>query len=155
MTDVFHRGVPWMLLMLRTRTIETDLNVSRRQRASVAATALGVVGLAGSLVRPEALALLVLNLLMLLACNGDFYRFLARRKGVVFAAASVPLHWLYYWCCGLSVLIAAGLRVLLGRGEPLREPATPVPPRPAWLRLRGRRRVPGSSTTAGREGKAS
>jgi GT2 family glycosyltransferase len=147
MTDVFHRGVPWMLLMLRTGTIETDLNVSRRQRASVAATALGLLGLAASAMRPEALMLVVLNLLVLLVCNGDFYRFLARRKGWVFAGGAVPLHWVYYCCCGASVLIAAGLRIVLGRGEVRMRTDSTVPPRPAGLRVRGRRRHASSSSS--------
>ena len=29
-TDIFRRGVPWMLLIKRTGTIETDLNVKAR-----------------------------------------------------------------------------------------------------------------------------
>ena len=37
-TDIFSRGVPWMLLMKRTGTIETDLNVKADQKACVALT---------------------------------------------------------------------------------------------------------------------
>ena len=34
-TDIFRRGVPWMLLIKRSGTIETDLNVkATRRRAS-------------------------------------------------------------------------------------------------------------------------
>ena len=35
-TDIFRRGVPWMLLIKRTGTIETDLNVKVDQKACVA-----------------------------------------------------------------------------------------------------------------------
>ena len=44
-TDIFRRGVPWMLLMKRSKIAETDLNVSMSQRACVAATGLGLLGL--------------------------------------------------------------------------------------------------------------
>ena len=32
-TDIFRRGVPWMLLIKRTGTVETDLNVKAAQKA--------------------------------------------------------------------------------------------------------------------------
>ena len=37
-TDIFSRGVPWTLLIKRTGTIETDLNVKSDQKACVALT---------------------------------------------------------------------------------------------------------------------
>ena len=39
-TDIFRRGVPWMLLIKRTGTVETDLNVKAAQKACVALTGL-------------------------------------------------------------------------------------------------------------------
>jgi hypothetical protein len=116
-TDLFQRGVPWMLLMLRAGVVESDLNVSWPQRASVAATGLGIVGLLASPLYPPAALLLVFNVLVQLVCNLGFYNFLARRKGYSFAARSLPLHHLYFCCCGLSVVIAVGLSALLPRSE--------------------------------------
>ena len=46
-TDIFRRGVPWMLLIKRYGTIETDLNVKLGQKACVALT--GLAALAGAL----------------------------------------------------------------------------------------------------------
>src|SRR5207237_7292368 len=37
-TDIFRRGVPWMLLIQRTGTMETDLNVNANQKVCVALT---------------------------------------------------------------------------------------------------------------------
>ena len=45
-TDIFRRGVPWMLLIKRYGAIETDLNVKLGQKASVALT--GIALLAGA-----------------------------------------------------------------------------------------------------------
>jgi glycosyltransferase involved in cell wall biosynthesis len=105
-TDIFRRGVPWMLLMKRLRVVETDLNVSRAQRACVAATGIGLLGLLGSPWMPALLSLLPLSLAVIVLLNLDFYRFLARRRGLAFAVASTALHLVYYCCCGASVVIA-------------------------------------------------
>ena len=42
-TDIFRRGVPWMLLIKRSGTIETDLNVKAGQKACVALTGLAIL----------------------------------------------------------------------------------------------------------------
>ncbi len=108
-TDVYCRGVPWLLLMKRSGVVETDLNVSRSQRACVAATALGLLGAAASPWSPSLLALLPASVAAIVALNRDFYRFLARRRGPLFAVASTPMHLVYYGCCGASVVIALAL----------------------------------------------
>jgi hypothetical protein len=111
-TDIFRRGVPWMLLMKRSRIVETDLNVSKSQRACVAATGLGILGMLGSPWMPSLLALLPLSLAVIVGLNRDFYRFLSHRRGPVFAIASTSLHLIYYCCCGASVLIAEVLWIV-------------------------------------------
>jgi glycosyltransferase involved in cell wall biosynthesis len=108
-TDIFRRGVPWMLLMKRWRVMETDLNVSRAQRACVAATGLGLIGAVVALRWPWASALLPMSLATIVALNLDFYRFLARRRGPAFAVGSTAMHLLYYCCCGASVVIALAI----------------------------------------------
>jgi hypothetical protein len=55
---------------------------------------------------PWLLTLIPLGLAAIVAWNLDFYRFLARVRGWFFAARVVPLHYIYYCCCGLSVVIA-------------------------------------------------
>jgi geranylgeranyl pyrophosphate synthase len=44
----------------------------------------------------------------ILALNAPFYRFLASRRGYGFAAASAPLHLLYFFCCGAGFCLGAG-----------------------------------------------
>ena len=108
-TDIFQRGVPWTLLMLRSRVAETDLNVSRGQKLSVALTALAILTTCAAPWAPAALAGAAACVAAIVAINRDLYRFLARRGGRRFAAASVPLHLLYYVCCGLSVVLALAI----------------------------------------------
>lgn len=147
-TDIFRRGVPWMVLMLRSRVVETDLNVSRSQRACVAATGLGLLGLAASPIWPPALGLTLANLVLNAALNFDFYRFLARRRGRAFALAAFPLHYLYFICCGASVAIALALRALNGRR---RDPEGG----PTTSRVRGEAGVPGVPRPKSRTGRPS
>jgi hypothetical protein len=105
-TDIFRRGVPWMLLIKRSGTIETDLNVKAGQKACVALTGLTVLAALSSIVTPWAAIGVASGLTAILALNGDFFKFLVRRKGFAFACAALPLHLLYYCCCGFSVFLA-------------------------------------------------
>lgn len=109
-TDVFQRGVPWMLLLMRTKVDQRDLNVSPGQRLCVLTTGLGWIGLASCFRWPIAALLFVINLVAIAGFNRDFYRFLTRTKGPLFALASFPLHYLYFCCCGVSVVIAHGIQ---------------------------------------------
>ncbi len=125
-TDIFQRGVPWTLLMLRTHIAETDLNVSRSQQLCVGSTGLGLLGTLIAPVWPPALLLFVLNLLIQVVLNHRFYRFLAARRGWLFALGSFPLHYLYFCCCGVSVAVALVLKQLPSPHNP--RSSTPPPP---------------------------
>jgi glycosyltransferase involved in cell wall biosynthesis len=105
-TDIFQRGVPWMLLLKRQRVVETDLNVRREQKVCVAAAAAAVVALCGAAWRPWLLLVAAGCPVLMVGLNLDFYRFLARKRGLAFAIGSVPLHLVYYGCCGASVVLA-------------------------------------------------
>jgi glycosyltransferase involved in cell wall biosynthesis len=151
-TDIFRRGVPWMLLMKRSKVVETDLNVSGAQRACVAATGLGLLGAIASVRLPGLLALLPLSVAAIVAWNRDFYRFLARRRGRAFAVASTLPHLIYYCCCGASVVIAEALWLVsrptvdVGASPPpghrldRAEGVAPEAPHPSNRRRRSRRR---------------
>jgi len=142
-TDVFRRGVPWMLLIKRSGTHESDLNVQVKQKLSVTATGLLLIAAAAAPATPWAIATAAACATCVVALNLDFYRFLQRRHGLGFASASFPLHLLYFVCCGVSVVIAlARWHVLersqragaLGRGERIDRGAGSIPG-PAWSRL--------------------
>jgi GT2 family glycosyltransferase len=114
-TDIFSRGVPWTILLKRTGTIETDLNVKRDQKACVVMTGVALLAALACILSAWAGAIAVACVAGVIAMasvaaitllNRTFLGFLARRKGFGFACAALPLHLIYYSCCGLSVVIA-------------------------------------------------
>lgn len=114
-TDMWARAVPWLLLMMRLRTMPADLNAAPAHRWSVAAVwaLLACLTMLPFAPLPAAAAALAVGGL-LLALNADLYRFFARVRGRRFAARAVALHWLYYAYCGLAVGVAAGLHLAGG-----------------------------------------
>ena len=126
-TDIFRRGVPWMLLIKRSGTVETDLNVKPAQKALRGAHGAGPAGgcwrrrwnplgpwsSPGS-DRPRSSGSTA-------ASTGSSATHGCSR----FAAAALPLHLLYYTCCGVSVVIALfqwhvlqpGAGIAVGRGR--------------------------------------
>ncbi len=147
-TDILRRGVPWMLLIKRTGTIERDLNVQATQKLCVALTGLTLSAAAGGTLAPwwppgvVAGPSSIVGLGAIVALNRPFFAFLARRKGWRFACAAVPLHLVYYVCCGLSVVIAMTYwqvgRIRKPSARPERAPAVP-PPHLAGSRPTGQR----------------
>ena len=128
-TDIFHRGVPWTLLMLRSGIAETDLNVKGSQRASVAATAAVGLGAILSPVEPGAIAMVAAGLGAIVGLNASFYRMLVRRLGLFRAMACLPLHAVYFTCCAVSVAIAMGLWALQRRSRVPIADRSPLGPR--------------------------
>src|SRR5262249_30306515 len=74
-TDILRRGVPWMLLIKRTGTVETDLNVKLNQKASVVLTGLTLLAGMASLVTPWATVGAGVGLTAIVALNRPFFRF--------------------------------------------------------------------------------
>jgi GT2 family glycosyltransferase len=105
-TDIFRRGVPWMLLIKRSGTLETDLNVKPGQKVCVVLTGLAFLGLLASPWDARTAAASAMSSVAIIGLNRDFYSFLRRRRGAGFALASLPLHLIYYTCCGVSVVLA-------------------------------------------------
>lgn len=101
-TDIAARGVPWTQLIHRNRALTNDLNTSHTLRASVA-VAYGVVAAAAlTLFTPWAAVAVIMLLGVLAALNTGYYRWLAERRGWLFAAAVLPVHLVHHLCNGVS-----------------------------------------------------
>jgi len=101
-TDIFCRALPWARLMLEQREITRDLNLKSSDRLSAGVVAL-VTAASPLLALEFRLAYLqALLLVILLLLNHPLYRFFLTKRGVTFAALSLPMHYLYYLYSGLS-----------------------------------------------------
>jgi glycosyltransferase involved in cell wall biosynthesis len=105
-SDLCDRGIPWAELILRERSLPSDLNLKPSQRLC-AVFAGGLVGMLGissllatrhsPLVTFKTGLLTALALLLGIVClNTRFYAFFVRQRGLIFAVRVVPLHLLYY-----------------------------------------------------------
>jgi hypothetical protein len=96
-TDIVDRGIPWTRLILRSGSIENDLNTRTSQRISVA-----LVGLMLVLAALEHLAGAAACVLLVIALNAHFLSFLYSRRGLTFALAAIPLMVLFFLSCGIA-----------------------------------------------------
>ncbi|MCU0535399.1 MAG: glycosyltransferase [Hydrococcus sp. Prado102] len=103
--EVFYRAIPWTALILRHRQLNNDLNLQWSSRMSV----LLVYGLIAAVVAAwwwiGALWVAVVAIAVLLTINYPVYQFFNRKRGMVFAIATIPWHWLYYLYSGLAFAI--------------------------------------------------
>jgi len=114
-TDIICRAIPWSRLIVESKENVDDLNVQRSQRLSVGLTGLSGLCCAMSLTRPELLLPALACTAAIIVINRDFFAFLSRIRGRLFAAACIPLHLLYYACCGIGYQYVC-LTSLLHRG---------------------------------------
>ena len=115
-TDIFHRAVPWTRLILESRRLPRDLNLTSGARVSA-----GLVGLLSlgwvilflqaanvlptiSFPSPGLAEIAVVAALggALVALNWDMYAFFGKQRGWWFAARVVPMHWFYYLYSGIA-----------------------------------------------------
>ena len=101
-TDIVCRAIPWSRLIVARKRAINDLNLSTTQRVSVALVGVAVLALVGAAFRRELLVLALLALVGVGVLNHALYGFFFRRRGLLFACFCVPLHFLYYFCSGLS-----------------------------------------------------
>ena len=111
-TDITCRAVPWSRLIQETRQAPHDLNLQPAQKASVALLGLACVFLIVALAWPQSLALSAFAIAGVIFLNRKLYVFFERERGILFAAACVPLHLLYYLYSGVSyVYVWRGFRL--------------------------------------------
>jgi hypothetical protein len=95
------------------------LNLRTSEKLCTAAAGFGWLSLVAALVMRTVLPLAVVAVAVLLVAwvNRDFYRFVARERGIATALGMFPLHLLYYATNVLSAAFGWLLHTLLG--EPL------------------------------------
>ena len=61
---------------------------------------------------------LVAIVLLIIALNASFYAFFLRKRGPLFALATLPLHWLYFVYSAVAFVLGH-LRFFSRRGAPV------------------------------------
>lgn len=118
-TDIWLRGISWTRLILESTGMPNDLNLRISSRFSVFLTGMfcvlagilaGSVATSGAVGLSWQLASLLCALpALIVALNLPFYRFLASRRNAGFAVAAVPLHFLYFFCCGTAFALGVAI----------------------------------------------
>lgn len=114
-TDIFHRGVPWMLLLLAREGAPAELNLDTRSRWSTVAGGVLPAALLGSIFWPPLLVAAAGALGTIVFLQRGFLRSVFRSRGAGFALASVPALALLFFCAAVSIPLA-GVRHFSGRG---------------------------------------
>ena len=124
-TDLFRRGIPWVRLMRARGEWTGQLNFSPSQRmAALSAVAVVILLVAAPWWPPSAL-LASVPLAAFVSLNRDFFRLVARTRGVPTAIAAVPLHLAYALICVLSLVMGfcyPPLKLEYGRRSGLKSP---------------------------------
>jgi len=111
-SDVRDRGIPWMRLILQSRQFPSTLNIDRSSRASVVLCWVGLVCAALSPVDRRLLVVSGLTVVATLWMHRAFYRFLAARRGRLFALRGAAVHVLYHVYNGVSFVIGTAGHVV-------------------------------------------
>jgi glycosyltransferase involved in cell wall biosynthesis len=114
-SDILCRAIPWTRLIVETRRLPRDLNLTSGARISTglvgllslgwvilflqAANIIPAIALPRTLMANVAVVTLLAGLLV--AANWDVYSFFAKKRGWWFAARVVPMHWFYYLYSGV------------------------------------------------------
>lgn len=105
-TDLFRRGIPWVRLMRARQDWTGQLNFSWSQRVAALAAVAVAAALILTIWRPEALVAAAAALAVFVSLNLKFFALMARKRGLVLALATIPLHLTYALVCVASVVMA-------------------------------------------------
>ncbi len=106
-SDIRDRAVPWTELIMRHRVFRSDLNLRFSDRLSVVASFLLLLTIPILAKSPIWIVATGSLALLLLVLNARLYRFFTVRRGLIFALAAIPLHWLSFIYGGVAFV--AGL----------------------------------------------
>jgi len=116
-SDFLHRALPWTELILREGLLINDLNLKHTHRISVLAVYLLIGAILGAVWSPWLLAGAGALTVLLILLNLPLYRFFWKKRGLRFTIKALPLHWFYYFYCGLAFVIGQiWFRIKSGKG---------------------------------------
>jgi GT2 family glycosyltransferase len=125
--DITYRAIPWTRLILETRSLPADLNLTLASRVSAALVGLLVLGLLALpiaafgwlpwIAATPLLAALAAIVALLFVLNWRVYAWFAARRGWLFTCGAALAHWAYYFYSGAVFVLCTIAHKL--RGSPM------------------------------------
>jgi hypothetical protein len=117
-TDVTCRAIPWARLNRDRQAVFTDLNLKASQRVSAALVGMAIACALLVAVHQGFASGTAAGALGVVIVNRNFFDFLRRQRGLMFAGACLPLHMLYYLYSALSYVFVNLEFVIRRLGRP-------------------------------------
>lgn len=105
MTDIFKRGLPWMKILLEYKDFSPTLNINILSILSVICVWLGILLCVLSMWNNNLFWTVIILGGVFLGCNSELLRFFLKKRGGFFVFTSIPLLFIYYFNCGLCILM--------------------------------------------------
>ncbi|MEO8377652.1 MAG: glycosyltransferase [Candidatus Sumerlaeota bacterium] len=105
-TDIFHRAVPWTALLLKhDKYRNRELNLGNHARYSVICVYAAILCFLAMIWRWEFLGGACLLLAAVVPLNWGLLSFFKSKRDFGFFLKCVTLLWLYYWYCGVGLVL--------------------------------------------------
>ena len=104
-SDIFDRGAPWVKIMLKYHDFEPTLNFSGKNIFCVLCVWVLVLSLFLAFVNFGFFAVALAALVSIVFIQGTLIRYLYTRRGLQFSLCSISLLLIYYFNCGLSIIL--------------------------------------------------
>jgi GT2 family glycosyltransferase len=111
-SDVINRAIPWTALMLKERTLRSDLNTTKGNAVGLASAWLTVSAVVLSPFYPALLGFAPLFFVTMLVSNRPFFAYAYRFRGAAFMVRTIAMNFFVYLYSGvgLALGIASYLR---------------------------------------------
>ncbi|MBZ8180608.1 glycosyltransferase family 2 protein [Oscillatoria salina] len=103
--EFFYRALPWTALILRSHSLNNDLNLQTSHRLSAVLTYIFICALISAWWLPGLAAIAATIAIVLFTLNLEVYHFFLKKRGLLFAAQTIPWHWFYYFYSALAFAI--------------------------------------------------
>ncbi len=104
-TDIFCRALPWSKLILTGHGLVNDMNLKTADRISAVLCALSIAVIPFLYWNPILILLFAFFLLTIVFLNWKIFHFFVKKKGLLFALASFPWQFLYFFYSGATFVL--------------------------------------------------
>ncbi len=100
-TDIFRRALPWSRLLIKQGEVTDDLNVNTAERVRALLAGVMFLSVVLALMFPVIWFAPLVAAILVLWANSEFFNFMMKARGLLFAVGSMLFHQLYYIYSGI------------------------------------------------------